>query len=56
MESLKTIISGIVAFFLLTIFLTYLPRFLLVMMLTGLILTGVCFLLGILFVFLGRKK
>lgn len=56
MESLKMIISGIFAFFLLTIFLTYLPRFLLDMMLAGLVLTFVCFLLGTLIVFLGRKK
>lgn len=56
MESLKTIIGGICGFFLLLIFLTYLPRFLLGMMLVSLILFIICFSLGILISFLEGKK
>lgn len=56
MESLKIIIGGICGFFLLVIFLTYLPRFLLGMMLVGIVLSIICFSAGILITFLRRKK
>lgn len=56
MESLKTIIGGLCGFFLLLIFLTYLPRFLLGMMLVGIVLFIICFSVGILISFLEKKK
>lgn len=56
MESLKTIIGGICGFFLLLIFLTYLPRFLLGMMLVGIVLFIIFFSLGILITVWEAKK